>query len=260
VTAPHVVCVRLAAEVCHRREHPEVKGTQSGAGAHRRVSTATGTPSTRTGPDGGGVDEDVERAPARREPQFTAVDQGVSFCRHSQVSQRADQPGDRFRRHRHVKVAWAPPTCAAVGRCRRQQPRRHRPGTALRRAARGVVQGPAPVNGIGPRQGANAASTSCRRRTQAGFAGHRASGPECSLAPEPPQPFGWCSTSLEVEQPAARRARAAGKRRVASQRSVPQPGAGSRVRAGLAVRCPAWSWATRGSRPPSRTSTAKSPH
>jgi len=55
VTAPHVVCVRLAAEVCHRREHPEVKGTQSGAGAHRRVSTATGTPSTRTGPDGGGV-------------------------------------------------------------------------------------------------------------------------------------------------------------------------------------------------------------
>ena len=33
--------------------------------------------------------------------------------------------------------------------------------------------------------------------------------------------------------------------RIASHRSVPQPDAGSRLRPGLAVRCSAWSWATR---------------
>jgi len=42
-----------------------------------------------------------------------------------------------------------------------------------------------------------------------------------------------------VEHPADRPPRAVGERRFASQRSVPQPGAGSRVRAGQAVRCSA---------------------
>jgi len=49
----------------------------------------------------------------------------------------------------------------------------------------------------------------------------------------------------KLGHPAARPPRAVGERRVASHRSVPQPGSGTRVRPGLAVRCSARSWATR---------------